>query len=146
MNDINVLDKSPIFTLLANGHAPLVNYIINGHEYRMRYYLADGIYPNWLTFVKTILSPQGLKKKHFAKAQELARKDVERAFGVLQARFAIVRGPARFWDEETLTEIMKASIIMHNMVIGVEGDIDNNDFDRSDVNPPVEVSHAYTPE
>ena len=81
MNDINVIDRSPVFTLLANGHAPLVNYIINGHEYRMGYYLADGIYPNWSTFVKTIPCPQGLKKKHFAKAQESARKDVERAFG-----------------------------------------------------------------
>ena len=146
MNDINVLDKSPVFTLLANGHAPLVNYIINGHEYRMRYYLADGIYPNWSTIVKTISCPQGLKKKHFAKAQESARKDVERAFEVLQARFAIVRRPARFWDEETLADIMKACIIMHNMVIEDEGDIGSNDFDGSDANPHVEVSHAYTPE
>ena len=77
LNDINVLDRSPVFTLLANGHAPPVNYIINGHEYKMRYYIADGIYPNWSTFVKTIPCPQGLKKKHFAKAQESARKDVE---------------------------------------------------------------------
>ena len=142
MNGINVLDRSPVFTLLANGHAPPVNYIINGHEYRMGYYLADGIYPNWLTFVKTIPCPQGLKKKHFVKAQESARKDVERAFGALQASFTIVRGPTRFWDEETLADIMKAYIIMHNMIIEDEGDIGNNDFDGSDVNPPVEVSHA----
>ena len=146
LNDIDVLDRSPVFTLLANGHAPPVNYIINGHEYIMGYYLADGIYPNWSTFVKTILCPQGLKKKHFAKAQESARKDVERAFRVLQARFAIVRGPACFLDEETLADIMKACIIMHNMVIGDGGDIGNNDFDGSDANPPLEVLHAYTPE
>ena len=56
-----------------------------------------------------------------------------------------MRGPARFWDEETLADIMKACIIMHNMVIEDEGDIGNNDFDGSDANPPVEVSHAYTP-
>ncbi|XP_052206828.1 uncharacterized protein LOC127811162 [Diospyros lotus] len=117
LNDINVLDWSPVFALLANGHAHPVNYTIDGHEYTMGYYLADGIYPNRLTFAKTIPCPQGLKKKYFAKAQESARKDVEWAFGVLQARFAIVRGPVRFWDEETLADIMKACIIMHNMVI-----------------------------
>ena len=146
LNDINVLDRTPVFTLLENGHAPPVNYIINGHEYRMGYYLAYGIYPNWSTFVKTIPCPQGLKKKHFAKAQESARKDVERAFGVLQAHFAIVHRPTHFWDEETLADIMKACIIMHNMVIEDEGDIGNIDFDGSDANPPLEVSHAYTPE
>ena len=142
MNDINVLDRSPVFTLLVNGHASPINYIINGYQYRMGYYLADGIYPNWSTFVKTIPCSQGLKKKHFAKAQESTRKDVERTLGVLQARFAIVRGPARFWDEETLANIMKACIIMYNMVIEDEGDIGNNDFDGSDANPPVQVSHC----
>ena len=49
----------------------------------MGYYLADGIYPPWDTFVKTIPSPVGNKKKHFYQAQEAVRKDVERAFGVL---------------------------------------------------------------
>ena len=53
----------------------------------MRYYLADGIYPNWSTFVKTILCPQGFKKKHFAKTQESALKDVERAFGGTSSSF-----------------------------------------------------------
>ena len=71
----------------------------------MGYYLTDGIYPQWATFVKTIQSPLGNKTKYFAKAQEAVRKDVERAFGVLQSRFAIVRGPARFWDKDTLREI-----------------------------------------
>jgi hypothetical protein len=82
----------------------------------MGYYLADDIYPSWATFVKTIPEPQGNKKKYFAKAQEACRKDVERAFGVLQSRFAIVRGPARLWDEDTHHDITMACIIMHNMI------------------------------
>lgn len=101
-NDINVLHRSPLFAKLAEGQAPKVDYIINGHDYTMGYYLADGIYPSWATFVKTIPHPQGNKRKYFARAQEAVRKDVERAFGVLQSRFAIVRGPAHFWDDITL--------------------------------------------
>ncbi|KAH9779753.1 dde tnp4 domain-containing protein [Citrus sinensis] len=116
-NDINVLDRSPLFKDLAEGRAPSVNYSINGHNYTMGYYLADGIYPSWSTLVKTIPYPQENKHKNFAKAQESARKDVERAFGVLQARFTIVRGPARFWNRDTLHDIMKACVIMHNMIV-----------------------------
>ena len=77
LNDINVLDRSHVFALLANGHAPPVNYTINGYEYTMGYYLTDGVYTKRSTFVKTIPYPQGLKKKYFAKAQESVRKDVK---------------------------------------------------------------------
>ncbi|BFG41560.1 hypothetical protein CerSpe_278340 [Prunus speciosa] len=82
-NDINVLKQSTVFGELVEGRAPPVNYSVNGHNYTMGYYLFDGIYPPWSTFVKTIPSPQGNKKKLFATSQEAARKDVERAFGVL---------------------------------------------------------------
>ncbi|XP_066162227.1 uncharacterized protein [Oryza sativa Japonica Group] len=125
-NDINVLQRSPLFAKLAEGQAPKVNYSINGHDYTMGYYLADGIYPSWATLVKSIKLPQGNKRKYFSKAQEAARKDVEQAFGVLQARFAIVRGPARFWKALTLNQIMRACIIMNNMIVEDERD---GDFD-----------------
>ena len=69
----------------------------------------------------------GNKTKYFAKAQEAARNDVERAFGVLQSSFAIVRGPSHVWDTETLGNIMKACVIMHNMIIEDEGAIDPNE-------------------
>ncbi|XP_028100699.1 uncharacterized protein LOC114300042 [Camellia sinensis] len=89
-NDISVLECSSVFFLLAEGRAPQVNYSINGNDYTMGYYLVDGIYPQWSIFNKTITSQRGNKPTHFAKTQESARKDVERAFGVLQACFAIV--------------------------------------------------------
>lgn len=141
-NDINVLHRSPLFAKLAEGTAPQVNYSINGHDYTMGYYLADGIYPGWATFVKSISQPMGNKRKYFAKAQEAARKDVERAFGVLQSRFAIVRGAARMWDTKTIGDIMKACVIMHNMIVEDEGVVDPNErFDYGGQN--VEPSHEH---
>ncbi|XP_028063786.1 uncharacterized protein LOC114267001 [Camellia sinensis] len=76
-NGINVLDRSSVFSLLTQGHAPPVNYLINGNDYTMGYYLADGIYLQWATFVKIISSSQGNKQIYFAKAQESTRKEVE---------------------------------------------------------------------
>ena len=49
--------------------------------------------------------------------QEAARKDIERAFGVLQSRFAIVRGPSCFWDKWSLKNIMTCCVILHNMIL-----------------------------
>nr|XP_017217028.1 PREDICTED: putative nuclease HARBI1 [Daucus carota subsp. sativus] len=121
-NDINVLDRSPIFDEVLEGRAPEVNYNVNGNDYNMGYYLTDGIYPECATFVKTIPRPQGDKRRLFSKYQEGQRKDVERAFGVLQSRFAIIRGPARFWDKKDLAKIMRACIILHNMIVEDERD------------------------
>ena len=82
-NDINVLRRSNVFKKLCDGLTPPCNYVINGHEYDKGYYLADGIYPTWSTFVKTIRNPLGGEDCHFEKKQESIREDVERAFGVL---------------------------------------------------------------
>ncbi|XP_073033135.1 uncharacterized protein [Primulina eburnea] len=94
-NDINNLEASNIFSNLAQGIAPPANYTIFDKEYHTGYYLAD----------------------------ESCRKDVERAFGVLQSRFAIVANPARSCRKNNLHDIMTACIIMHNMIIEDERDL-----------------------
>uniref|UniRef100_A0A0D3BTZ2 DDE Tnp4 domain-containing protein n=1 Tax=Brassica oleracea var. oleracea TaxID=109376 RepID=A0A0D3BTZ2_BRAOL len=122
LNDINVLDRSPVFDDIIKGQVPQVNFFVNGREYHMAYYLTDGIYPKWATFIQSIPIPQGPKAVLFAQHQEAVRKDVERAFGVLQARFAIVKNPALFGDKVKIEKIMRACIILHNMIVEDERD------------------------
>ncbi|XP_028096257.1 uncharacterized protein LOC114296181 [Camellia sinensis] len=76
---------SSLFAELTRERAPTANYTINNHAYTMGYYLADGIYPCWAMIVKTISQHQGAKRQLFARMHEACRKDVERAFRVLQA-------------------------------------------------------------
>ena len=127
-NDINVLQRSLVFARLAEGHSPEVNFEINGHHYNKGYYLADGIYPQWSTLVKTIPNPQGEKRQRFAQMQESARKDVERAFGVLQSRWGIIQNPTLTWSIQKLWEVSTACVTMHNNM--VEDECDGNIYDR----------------
>uniref|UniRef100_A0A0D3BGR1 DDE Tnp4 domain-containing protein n=1 Tax=Brassica oleracea var. oleracea TaxID=109376 RepID=A0A0D3BGR1_BRAOL len=117
LNDINVLDRSPVFDDIIKGLAPQITFFVNGREYHLAYYLTDGIYPKLATFIQSILIPQGPKAILFAQQKETVRKDVERAFGVLQPRFAIVKNPTRFCDKAKIGKIMRACIILHNMKV-----------------------------
>ncbi|CAL5083351.1 unnamed protein product [Urochloa decumbens] len=123
INDISVLDQSPMFTEVLKGQVPPVQFSINKSPYDMGYYLADEIYPECTAFVKTIPFPRTEKERLFAKHQEEARKDVQRAFGVLQSRFPIVRGPIRFFQRATLGKILQACVILHNMAVQDEKDM-----------------------
>nr|GEX55378.1 protein ALP1-like isoform X1 [Tanacetum cinerariifolium] len=116
-NDINVLDNSPLFDDLLDDLAPVVPYVVNGVEYRNGYYLADGIYPEWESFVKSFTVATDPKHTHFKQHQESARKNVERAFGVLQGRWGLIQQPARAYEVNTLRRIMYAGNIMHNMIL-----------------------------
>jgi len=114
----------------------------------MAYYLTDGIYPKWATFIQSIPLPQGPQAVLFAQRQEAVRKDVERAFGVLQARFAIVKNPALFWDKVKIGKIMRACIILHNMIVENERDgytqYDVSEFQQGEDNRSSHVDLTYS--
>jgi hypothetical protein len=55
---------------------------------------------------------------------------VEHAFGVLQARYAIIQYPGRLWQHSDLSFIMKTVIILHTMTIEDERGSDfENDYE-----------------
>ena len=130
-HDINVLDRSPIVNNLLRGTGNNLSFSVNGHTYPRYYLLADGIYPQWSCFLQPH-EPQGEKKQHFTKMQVGARKDVERAFGCLQARWKVVKNPCRHWELETINDIMMCCIILHNMIIDDKQDLNLEPiFDRT---------------
>ncbi|XP_071740654.1 protein ALP1-like [Rutidosis leptorrhynchoides] len=115
-NDINVLNYSPLFNTIKEGTAPPSPFNVNGHHYDRGYYLGDGIYPDWTMLVKAPHNPIDEHRKKFKRFQESARKDIERAFGVLQGRFAMLKTPTRSKDFNKIRRHMYACVVLHNMI------------------------------
>nr|GEZ17185.1 hypothetical protein [Tanacetum cinerariifolium] len=114
-NDLIVLNNSLLFDDLLDDIAPVAPFECNGVTFEKGYYLADGIYPQWSSFVKSFTVANLEKYALFKRKQESARKDIERDFGVLQGRWHIICQPARAWTVNKLRRVMYTCIILHNM-------------------------------
>ncbi|GKD06571.1 ALP1-like protein [Tanacetum coccineum] len=129
-NDVNVLRQSPVLNDLKVGKAPEVPFVANDMTYKWGYYLTNGIYPEWAVLMKSILQPgsNNVKRIKYKQAHEAARKDVERAFGVLKKKWAIVRTPARSRSLKRITHLMYTCIILYNMIHKEKGKTISLDF------------------
>nr|XP_043639416.1 protein ALP1-like [Erigeron canadensis] len=136
-NDINVFGSSPILEEILNAC-----FYANDNYYARGYYLGDGIYPEYATFVKTFTDPVDEKRILFKKKQEAARKDIERAFGVLKKRWKVLKNPARYWDRERMQDVVYACVILHNMILEDEDKATCQDFDEED--PTLVLGYWYT--
>jgi hypothetical protein len=139
-NDINVLNQCPLFIDVIRGRTPEVSFTVNDREHHIEYYLTDGIYPSWPVFVKGITVPQQEKHRFFSIKQASMGKDVECAFGLLKKRFNKLAIPGQSYSQRTLNLIMRACIILHNMIIDDERDggyDDNYHTITSVIAPPV---------
>nr|XP_043633566.1 uncharacterized protein LOC122604763 [Erigeron canadensis] len=136
-NDINVLNNSPLFREIIKERVPSSSFTVNGTHYRKGYYLADGIYPEWLMFVKSYSCPQDDKKKKFKQYQESARKDVERAFGSHQNQWHILTQPARARSVNRICRTMYACVILHNMVVEDSGHAISTLEEDGLIQPPI---------
>nr|XP_043611895.1 uncharacterized protein LOC122583568 [Erigeron canadensis] len=75
-NDINILNQSHLFREIIEDTTPDTSFMVNGTDYQKRYYLADGIYLEWATFVKAFYAHKTQKNK-IQEVSRSARKDVE---------------------------------------------------------------------
>ena len=130
LNDINILNMSPLMDRILDGtfqelEKDLVPFKIGDEEFKRLYMLVDGIYPKWTRFVKAILQPVGSDETKFTSWQESARKDIDRAFGVLQCKFQCVARPIYLMELVHIRNMVTASLILHNMCVSdrVMGDV-----------------------
>ena len=91
LNDINLLDMNSIIAgIMSHIFDMRVNtYKLNGRDDWL-YFLADGIYPPWYIFAKTLPLTASEDESTYVKSHEHVRKDTERAFGVLVSILGIL--------------------------------------------------------
>jgi len=118
-NDTGVLSLSPLYRDVAAGRWPprQHSYTINGRTRTLPFYLADGIYPKWALFATPCPNPDTPAKKTYNRLQVALRKDVERLYAVLRARFHVLLHPARFFSVDRLIDTTMAVAILHNLMV-----------------------------
>ena len=114
-----MLDRSSIVGALLRGELSLLTtqFWINGVPRNWCYFLVDGIYPAWAIFCSTFTKPTEQAKKTFAAKQEAVRKDIECAFGIIVARFHVLKRPLRMWYLADITALVHCCVVLHNMVV-----------------------------
>ena len=93
LNNINVLDRSPLFEGVLHKQAPQVTFKLNSNHYHYTYYLSDGIYPSWSTLIKSKSGSNDPPSSHYTTEHKSFRKDIECAFGVPKGKFQIIKRP-----------------------------------------------------
>nr|GEY62846.1 protein ALP1-like [Tanacetum cinerariifolium] len=113
-----LLISSPLFKDLKTERAPKIYFVANGVTYLWGYYLVDGIYPKLATLVKTIseLADDDHKRILYKLKHKSARKDVERALGVLKKKWAILINHAQAMKKERIMNMMYTCITLHNII------------------------------
>lgn len=124
LNDLNILNLSPFLKGMTDGsfssveeESGVVPFTIGKDVFDKLYVLVDGIYPKYCRFVRGFKGPITPQESKFTGWQEAARKDIERAFGVLQCKFKVLSYPIHTIDMGGLSCLVTTCLVLHNMAV-----------------------------
>jgi hypothetical protein len=131
MNDISIFSVSPFLSKLLSGEfaeleKDIAPFVVGDSQLNQMYMLVDGIYPPYSRFVRANPVPVSEVEKMFTKWQESARKDIERAFGVLKGKWQCLDRPQYFIHLEHIGLRVCSCLILHNMCVSdrvMDGDV-----------------------
>jgi len=103
------MHASPLYLSVTGGEWPPRTYshTANGTTRTLLYYLVDGSFPPFAIFVSPFSDPTTEVETTFSRLQEALRKDVERLYAVLTARFHIALHPARYANVESMVTLRR---------------------------------------
>lgn len=90
-------------------------------EYRGGYLIVDGGYQKLPCMIDPMHDACGHKQTHWSEFLESVRKDVECTFGILKARFRILRNGLECKHRSNCNNIVKTCAILHNMLLRYDG-------------------------
>ena len=122
---------SPFLESLVDGtfneiENEVVPFYIANEDFNKVFVLCDGIYPQYSRFVKSFAQPITRREKTYAGWQEACRKDIERAFGVLQCKFQFIARPILLHKLKHICKRVATCMILHNMCVSdrvMDGDV-----------------------
>jgi Plant transposon protein len=159
LNDLSILALSPFFASLLDGSFEIIEqsvvpFRIGVQEFQKMYILVDGIYPKYSRFVHGIKEPVGAHQQRYTAWQEASRKDIERAFALLQGKWQCMARPMHQMDLECIGSRVAACLILHNMCVSDRVMEDVRDVydpaysivgDESSIEYPSELVQIRTP-
>jgi hypothetical protein len=124
LNDRTILDLSPLLERLIDGSfdavetaSGVVPFKVGKEFFDKSFILVDGIYPQYSRFVGGIKEPITENEKNYTSWQEGARKDIERAFGMLKGVWQFISRPIHLMNLEDIGKRVQTCLILHNVLV-----------------------------
>lgn len=95
------------------------SFLIDDKHFTWFYYLTDGIYSQWKTFVNSLQIPTTNKEKYYADYRKEHKRRLGRLFGVLFRQYRHFLLPCELRSVEKRRTVDNCCDILHNLTVEV---------------------------